>query len=174
LKYVVQNGVETLPIVPGSTWYIFRMKAGTLRILLVEDEENDVHLVQRATLIGGANHTVQAVGNGNAAIRYLRGEGQYADRKKFPLPNVILTDLKMPEMDGLEFLRWLRTHPESAVIPTIVFSSSALEADVQEAYRLGANAYISKPPTLNELVEILRVIFEFWSRCQCPAMPNGR
>jgi CheY-like chemotaxis protein len=149
------------------------MKAGRLNMLFVEDDENDVKLLQMAIASGAAGHTVQIVGNGEEAIRYLRGEGHYADRQKFPLPNVILTDLKMPRMSGLELLRWLREHPECSVIPTIVLSGSALPADVREAYRLGANAYMAKPSNLNELVEMLRLTYEFWSLCHCPEMPRG-
>jgi|SRR5947209_4750250 len=149
------------------------MKAGKLVILMLEDDENDILFVQRATERCGAGHTVNAVHNGVQGIEYLRGEGPYADRQKFPLPNVILTDLKMPEMDGFAFLRWLRSHPECGVIPSIVFSSSPLDVDVREAYRLGANSYITKPRDLNELVDTLRATYEYWSRCECPRMPNG-
>src|SRR2546430_845852 len=88
------------------------MKSGRLRILLVEDEDNDIFLVQRATERGGAGHRVYPVRDGEEAIHYLRGQGMYADRQKFPLPNVILSDLKMQRMDGFEFLQWLRSHPE--------------------------------------------------------------
>ena len=149
------------------------MKTGRLIILLVEDEENDVLFVQQATKKGNAGHIVHSVHHAEEAIHYLRGEGKYADRNKFPLPNVILTDLKMPRMNGFEFLRWLRSHPECSIIPTIVFSSSHLEADVKEAYRLGASSYIAKPRVLNELEEILRVIYEYWSRCECPPASGG-
>ena len=149
------------------------MKNGRLRILLVEDEDNDIILVQRATERGGAGHTVYAVRDGEEAVHYLRGEGQYADRQKFPLPNVILSDLKMQSMDGFEFLRWLRGHPECSVIPTIVFSSSRQERDVREAYRLGANSYITKPSTAEELMQVLKATYEYWSRCECPPAPKG-
>jgi CheY-like chemotaxis protein len=149
------------------------MRRGALVILLVEDDENDLFFVQRATSEGAVGHKVYAVHDGSDAIRYLRGEGDYADRQKFPIPNVILTDIKMPGMGGFDFLRWLRSHPESSVIPVIVYSNSNLEKDVTEAYRLGANAYIKKPSSLNELIETLDLVFRFWSRCESPPMKNA-
>src|SRR6266567_4843344 len=149
------------------------MNSGKLDILLAEDWDTDIFFVREATERVGASHTVHAVRDGREAIQYLRGEGQYADRKKFPLPNLILTDLKMPGMDGFEFLRWLRKHPdECSIIPTIVFTSSYLEEDVREAYRLGANSFITKPTALKELVDVLRVTYEYWSRCKCPPRPT--
>src|SRR5262252_10484098 len=120
------------------------MKRGHLVILLIEDEEKDIYFVRRATEQGTAGHSVYGVRDAEEAVNYLRGKGQYADRIRFPMPNVILTDLKMPRMDGFEFLRWLRRNPDCSIIPTIVCSSSRLESDLREAYRLGANCYLAK------------------------------
>jgi CheY-like chemotaxis protein len=86
---------------------------------------------------------------------------------------VILTDLKMPGMHGFEFLKWLRDHPESSIIPVIVYSSSRLEPDVRKAYSLGANCYLAKPHRLDEMRHTLRLLYEFWSRCECPPMPSN-
>jgi CheY-like chemotaxis protein len=143
------------------------VKSGRLDILLIDDDDHDIFFVQKAMERAGKGDTVHAVHDGEEAIRYLRGEGKYADRIKFPLPNVILTDLKMPRMDGFEFLRWVRSHPECSIIPTIVYSSSGHEKDVKEAYRLGTNAYMVKPTDLNEMVETLRTMYDYWSRCEC-------
>lgn len=146
------------------------MKRGGLTILLVEDDDNDMFFVRRATESTGAGHALHGVHNGEEAIHYLRGEEGFSDRKKFPLPNVILTDLKMPQMDGFDFLDWLRSNPQYAVIPVIVYSSSHLEQDIRKAYSLGANSYITKPTSISEMAEILKVICEYWSRCECPPM----
>jgi CheY-like chemotaxis protein len=148
------------------------VKRGHLVILLVEDDDNDVFLVRKATHSGKAGHRVYAVHDGEQAIAYLRGTSEFSDREKFPLPNVILTDLKMPRLGGFELLHWLRANGEYGVIPTIVYSSSQLESDIREAYRLGANSYMSKPATLSGLIEMLRVIYEYWSRCECPPLPS--
>ncbi len=139
-----------------------------LTILLVEDDPDDTLFVQQATGMNGATHTVHAVSGGEEAMRYLLGEDDYADRRRFPLPQVILTDLKMPGVNGFSLLRWLRTQPQLSLIPVIAFSSSPLESDVQEAYELGANCYIVKPNGLNRLVEMLGVIYNFWSLCEHP------
>src|ERR1051326_8365276 len=134
-----------------------KMKRGHLVILLIEDEENDIFFVKRATEEGAAGHKVYGVRDAEEATNYLRGKDQYGDRTKYPLPNVILTDLKMPRMNGFEFLRWVRQHPDCSIIPTIVYSSSRLEEDVQKAYRLGANCYLAKPNSLEEMIETLRL-----------------
>jgi CheY-like chemotaxis protein len=149
------------------------MKRERLIILLIEDEESDIFFMRRATERSNGGHTLNAVHDGEEAIRYLRGEGQYGDRQKFQLPNVVLTDLKMPRMNGFDFLRWLRQHPECSIIPIIVYSNSNMESDVREAYRLGANSYIRKPSDLSQMVEILHATYEFWSRCECPPIPSN-
>lgn len=149
------------------------MKWERLIILLVEDEENDVYFMERATAETGGGHQIHPVRDGREALSYLCGEGEFEDRVKFPLPNVIITDLKMPFMGGFELLKWLREHPECSVIPTIVFSSSRREEDVREAYRLGASSYITKPTSIVELTAIMRSIFEYWSRCERPRISGS-
>ena len=148
------------------------MKRGRLVILLVEDDDKDIYFVRRATESGTAGHQVLGVHDGEEAILCLKGVDQYADRQRFPIPNVVLTDIKMPGMSGFELLCWLRGNPQYGIIPTIVYSSSKLETDVRKAYTLGANSYITKPASVTELVDILRVMYEYWSRCECPALPN--
>ena len=145
------------------------MARSPLKILLVEDNENEACLLRQAVQQMNAGHTVQTVGNGEEATRYLLGQGQYQNREKFPLPNLLITDLEMPHMSGLAFLKWLRGHPECAVVPTIVFSSSRNAADVSEAYRLGANSYIAKPMGYPDLLQALRSIQEYWSLCERPS-----
>src|SRR4051794_18128687 len=144
-----------------------------LRMLMAEDSEEDVFFVKRALHKTGVELFFHAVADGLSAISYLRGEGEYSDREKFPFPNLLLTDLKMPRLDGFGILAWLQSHPECKVIPTIVFSSSALERDIHKAYVLGANAYLSKPNRLEELVDLILVTYKFWSRCETPVPPLG-
>ena len=146
------------------------MKRGHLVILLVEDDENDVFLLHKATQVGGEGHTVRAVHDGIEAIDYLKGSGGFQDRNRFPLPNVILSDLKMPRMNGFELLEWVRANSHYSVIPAIIYSSSRLEKDVRRAYQLGANSYITKPGNLVEMIDILRIIYDYWSRCECPSL----
>src|SRR6185436_8265559 len=98
---------------------------------------------------------VSHVSDGREAIRYLKGEGKCVDREKYPLPNVILLDLKMPGMNGFEFLKWLRTESPDhhRLLPVIVMSSSALAQDVERAYTLGISAYMTKPVNFKEFRE---------------------
>ena len=143
-------------------------------MLLVEDDDNDIFLVRKATESGGEGHAVCAVHDGLEAIDYLKGVGPYADRRRFPIPNVVLTDLKMPKMNGFEFLEWVRANSHFSVIPTIVYSSSRIDTDVRRAYQLGANSYIAKPSNLAAMVEILRTIYHYWSHCECPAVRQDK
>ena len=132
-------------------------------ILLVEDEENDAMLVKMAFKKNGILNPVQWVKDGLDAIAYLNGEGDYANRSLYPFPEVLILDLKMPRMSGLELLAWIREHPEYRVIPTIIMSSSRLEADVEKAYNLGANAYMIKPSSFEELARIVKLAHEYWA-----------
>src|SRR5215211_1970791 len=116
-----------------------------MNILLVEDDANDVMLMQLALTRTGRNTQLEVVRDGEEALHYLQRSGEFADRASHPYPNVIVIDLKMPRVDGLEVLRWLHEHPECPAIPTIVFSASRLDQDVREAYRLGASSYFVKP-----------------------------
>lgn len=148
------------------------VKRGHLFILLVEDDENDIFLVRKATQAGGEGHSLHPVHDGLEAIEYVNGAGAFGDRLKYPLPNVVLTDLKMPRMNGFEFLQWIRANEQFSVIPTIVYSNSQLESDIRRAYQCGANSYITKPTGLADMVEILRTIYAYWSRCECPQVPS--
>jgi len=115
-------------------------------VLVVEDDSNDVLLLQRAFRKGGLTHVLQVVHDGEEAISYLIGEGPYDDRSKYPLPALMLLDLKMPRKSGLEVLDWLRQQTnELKKLPVIVLTSSRLTEDVDRAYGLGANSYMAKP-----------------------------
>lgn len=115
-------------------------------ILLVEDDSNDVLLLQRAFRRAGLVHLLQVATDGDQAVAYLGGEGQFADRQKYPLPALILLDLKLPRRSGLEVLEWLRGQVnEIKTLPVIVLTSSRLSEDVDRAYGLGANSYMAKP-----------------------------
>jgi len=144
------------------------MLRGKLTILMVEDDSADVVLLRRALEKGTGSHTLNVVNDGEEAVAYLCGRGQYADRSAFPFPNIILTDLKMPRMGGFDLLRWLHQHPECSVIPTIVFTGSAVASDVETAYSLGANSYMVKPSSLNDLMELVQSTSNYWSRCERP------
>jgi CheY-like chemotaxis protein len=144
-----------------------------LTILVAEDEPNDVLLLRKALMRAGIENPIQIVGDGSEAIKYLQGEGEYADRVHHPFPSIIFTDLKMPRLGGFEILKWLRDHPHCNVIPVIVLSASAEDKDIKEAYDLGANAYLVKPARLGELQQMMQISFKFWNQCAKPAVPQN-
>jgi CheY-like chemotaxis protein len=137
-------------------------------ILIVDDDANDQFLIQTALRQGGAVAPIFAVNDGAEAIAYLKGEGPYADREFFLFPTMILTDLKMPKVNGFELLRFLQGNSNLSVLPTIVLSSSSDRHDVQSAYRLGANSYQVKSQTLDALCEQMKLIHDYWMRCEVP------
>jgi CheY-like chemotaxis protein len=136
-------------------------------ILLVEDEESDVLLIERAFRkhIEGELHVTR---NGEEAIEYLTGKGKFSDRKKYPFPDLVISDLKMPKLSGFELLAWIHEHREFRAIPTIVLSSSKLEHDVIRAYELGARTYMVKPSDFQTLAEMVKVIRDYWAASMKP------
>src|ERR1700710_2199569 len=114
-------------------------------ILLVEDEENDAMLMKMAFEKNNILNPIQWVRDGQEAVAYLNGDGAFADRALHPFPEVLLLDLKMPRMTGMELLAWIQEHPDFKVIPTIIMTSSKQESDIDKAYHLGANTYMTKP-----------------------------
>ncbi len=131
-------------------------------ILLVEDEENDVFFMQRALKKAAINNPLQIAHDGQEAINYLQGSGEFADRKKYPLPGLVLLDLKLPHVKGLDVLKWIRGYEEVQNIIVIILTSSKLQPDIDEAYRLGANAYLVKPATSDKLADMVTLIKQFW------------
>lgn len=114
--------------------------------LLVEDNEDDVFFMQRAFKEAGLSNPLQIVGNGEEAIEYFAGKKIFEDRSKFPLPDMVFLDLKMPGVDGFQVLEWIRKHTKSEV-PVAVLTSSPEELDYKRARELGASCYLLKPPT---------------------------
>lgn len=131
-------------------------------ILLVEDEENDVLLLQRAFARSGLLNPLQVVRHGDDAVAYLEGSGEFADREKFPLPVFILLDLKLPRRSGLEVLQWVKEHAGLKRVPIVVLTSSKNDADVNRAYELGANSYIVKPVSFETLLELVKSLELYW------------
>lgn len=131
-------------------------------ILLVEDEQVDVMMIQRAFKKAQIGNPLQVVGDGDAAVAYLAGQPPYADREASPFPILMLLDLKLPRRSGLEVLAWLRQQPEIRKLPVIVLTSSRESADVQRAYDLGANAYLVKPVEHQALCDMMHSLKGFW------------
>jgi CheY-like chemotaxis protein len=132
-------------------------------ILLVDDDENDVLLARMAFEKSGISNPIHWAKDGTDAVAYLQGEGIYADRKLHPFPELMILDLKMPRMTGLELLEWTDERPQNRVIPTIVMTSSRLEHDIEKAYDLGAHTYMVKPSSFEELVTMAKRAHEYWA-----------
>jgi CheY-like chemotaxis protein len=137
-------------------------------ILIVDDDPNERFLMQAAFSQIGVTEPVHCVGDGAEAIEYLRGDGKYADRNRFPIPNLLLLDLKMAKIHGFEFLLYVRKNPKLMVIPTIVFTSSEDMEDLKKAYLLGANSYLVKAKTFEGLCDQFKFIYGYWMRVRVP------
>lgn len=129
-------------------------------LLLVEDDENDVFLMERAMAKANLSSPIHVAVNGQEAIDYLSGIGNYGDRSTYPLPHCIFLDLKLPFINGFEVLEWMRSQPSLQGINVIVLTSSPEERDRQRATELGAKAYLVKPPTADSLREVIQFLPE--------------
>jgi CheY-like chemotaxis protein len=129
-----------------------------VEILLVEDNPGDVELVQEALGEGGIPHSLSVVGDGQEALAYLRGEGQYADAL---LPDFVLLDLKLPKKGGLEVLAEMKADEVLRRIPVIVLSSSDTPDDLMHAYDLQVSCYVTKPADLDEFDRVMQTIRDF-------------
>ena len=143
---------------------------GATPILIAEDDPNDAFLLKRILEKYCKESDVHLVNDGEEAIAYLAGEGEFADRERHPLPEFVLTDIKMPKKDGFEVLDWLKQHPQCRLIPVIVWSSSGIASDVTRAYELGANCYFQKPVLSEDWQVTIELIVRFWKAAQKPSM----
>lgn len=140
------------------------------RLLILEDDGDDCFLLERALARTGWNGAFYTVHDGMEAVEYLTGIGKYEDREKYPYPTTIFVDLKMPRMNGLQFLQWIKEHSEHRVVPTIVLTASDHARDVQCAYASGATSYMVKPGSYKELESLVDMIQRYWTTCRRPEM----
>jgi CheY-like chemotaxis protein len=131
-------------------------------ILLVEDNEDDVFLMKRALKGARVRNDLYVVEDGQAAQDYLAGTGKYADRTTYPMPAVVFLDLKLPLMSGHDVLAWIRRQKEFDSLIVIVLTSSNEAWDVSRCYALGANSYVVKPPTTQQLEELAQAFKWYW------------
>ncbi len=131
-------------------------------LLHVEDDENDVNLLKIAFEQVGIANPVHSIQTGSGAIEYLSGTGRFADRQTYPLPCIILLDLKLIGSSGFEVLEWLTQHPSAHRPAVIVFSSSNRQEDIERAYQLGANSFVSKPSDYDKLLHFCECLKSWW------------
>jgi CheY-like chemotaxis protein len=138
------------------------MLPGATTILLVEDDSNDSLFMKMALEDAGVHHQVLTIPDGREALDYLEGKGENSSRAAHPLPSLILLDLKLPHVMGLDVLKAIRKKPELAKMIVIVLSASGNPQDIAAAYQLGANAYLVKPSSFEKLQAMVRALKEFW------------
>ena len=131
-------------------------------ILIVEDREDDILLMRKAFDRASLINPVQIVHSGEDAVAYLSGEGKYSNRAEFPLPVLVLLDLKMPGMDGFEVLAWIRQQEGIRGIPVVVLTSSSEIRDVNRAYALGANSFFVKEFDFQNAVDLSKLLRQYW------------
>jgi CheY-like chemotaxis protein len=131
-------------------------------ILLVEDNRMDVELTMDAFHEAKLLNTIHVASNGQEALDYLFGRGRYADRKAFPLPNLVLLDLKLPGIDGFEVLRQVKSTPILKRLPVVILTSSKEEGDRALSYDRGANSYLVKPVSFDGFMGVVREIEGYW------------
>jgi CheY-like chemotaxis protein len=142
----------------------------SLGILLAEDDDNDVFLLKRAFANAEIRNPLYVAPDGQAVIDYLSGVGNFANRNEYPLPSLVILDLKMPKRSGMEVLQWLRSQPVLHCLPVIILSSSAHRYDIERAYRLGANAFVTKPTSTEARNQLSHYIKGFWLHFNEPPM----
>jgi len=131
-------------------------------IAYADDREEDRELFRLAMQRIGLNHPLVLLEDGEQVTQYLKGEERFADRRRYPLPTAIFLDLKMPGMNGLETLRWIRGRREFRKVITVMFSGSGQEKDIERAYEDGINSYLVKPHGFNQFCEIMQTINAYW------------
>lgn len=152
------------------------VKRSAFRVLIIDDDENDRFLLERAfRSVLGDRAIIHAVGSGEIGIQYLAGEEEFGARERYPFPNLLITDLEMPDKDGLAVLAFMAHNPAWSVVPRIVFSASDDPDDIMKSYLVGGTAYHTKPTDADERCATVRAIVEYWRRCEVPPVDeNGR
>ena len=150
------------------------MNASVHPILLVEDSPDDALLIQRAFRKANLANPVQLVRDGEEAVAYLSATAPYQDRTLFPLPAFMLLDLKLPRRSGLEVLAWVRQQSTVKRLPIVVLTSSRESVDVNRAYDLGVNSYLTKPVGFEALLEMVKNVNLYWLVLnESPEIPRG-
>jgi two-component system, response regulator len=144
-------------------------------ILLVEDDPHDVELTLRVLRAEAPQLRIDVVRDGEEALDYLLRRGDWKDRPSDQTPNLVVLDLKLPKIGGLQVLRELKSNPECAPIPVVVLTSSGEHRDIVESYRLGANSYVQKPVEIAQFRASIRALANYWLHVsRLPSSPVGR
>ena len=131
-------------------------------VLMVDDSEDDCLLIKMAVSKADRLRFIGCVSDGEELVSYLTGKDNYSDRERYPLPDMLLLDLKMPELSGFEVLEWIRKRPEYAALPVIIFSSSSHPDDPRKAKTLGADDYWRKPANSMHYAQVVDLLRKKW------------
>jgi CheY-like chemotaxis protein len=138
--------------------------ANTIPILVADDDAQDTMLVKMAVERASLNLKLESVGDGEEAINYLLGKSHFADRQAHPFPKMLLLDLKMPRLSGFDVLDFVRREPALRQLPVVIFSSSDDPKDIRRAYEGGANSYLCKPHSNDDLSALLKALEDYWCK----------
>jgi len=131
-------------------------------VLIAEDVENDVELLRRSFRQAGISPASHVVADGEECIAYLAGTGKYANRQEYPLPDLLLLDLKMPKANGFEVLKWIRAQQSLSPLRVVVLTSSERIKDIKMAYELGGNSFLTKPLNFADFTNTISVMLKYW------------
>jgi len=135
---------------------------GPFTILMADDDADDRHMTKEAFAESRLANDLRFVTDGEELLDYLKRRGRYADPDTSPRPGLILLDLNMPRKDGREALKEMKADPELRRIPIVVLTTSKAEEDILRSYDLGVNSYVTKPVTFKSLVELIKVLGQYW------------
>jgi len=138
------------------------MTDNVVEILLVEDNPEDIELTLRALKKSKLANTIVVAEDGEEALDFIFARGKYSDRSTICSPKVILLDLKLPKISGIEVLKEIKKDPRTSIIPVVILTSSTEEVDIEESYKLGANSYIVKPVNFENFIQSLRQMNDYW------------
>lgn len=131
-------------------------------ILVAEDKEDDITLLRRAFQNANITNPIHIVRDGKECIQYLSGTGKYANRDEYPIPVLLLLDLKMPHINGFEVLKWIRAQPTLKLLPVVVLTTSEDIFDINRAYELGANSFLVKTLDIQTFSDVVEQVGRYW------------
>ncbi len=150
------------------------MMTETIDILLVEDNPDDIELTMRALKKGKIGNNIYVARDGEEALDFLLHRGGYSDKKKFPIPGLILLDLNLPKRNGIEILQKIKAEPILKRVPVIMLTTSKRDEDIMQSYDLGVNSYIMKPVEFDKFIQTIKNIELYWVLTNTPPLLNGK
>ncbi len=145
---------------------------GLIRILLIEDNVDDIMITQKALLEAKIVNQLDVVRDGQEALEYLLHQGRYQDPSMSPQPGLILLDINMPKMNGLDVLNFVKQHPDLKTIPIVMLTSSTRDQDLVEGYDRGCNSFLQKPVEFDRFVELIKQVGLYWGFMNVNAPPR--